>query len=170
MDYLSIISELRHIAYIAILDVAAHYYSNVVGHKGDEPRPARSCLVRLEISTWVSAVEAARGDVGGQPGDNNEHCDLRGCASRPIGRFSPPPRTRPRNARRSLWQRVVPPPPPPGRIIHNAHSEITWNRSLSLDITIRWSFCCDLRRVFKSGGEEEARLCSSIIKITISYY
>jgi len=34
--------------------------------------------------------------VGGQPGDNNEHCDLRGCVSRPIGRFSPPLRARPR--------------------------------------------------------------------------
>lgn len=48
-------------------------------------------------------------DVGGQTDDNNEHCDLRGCASRPIGRFSPPPRIRPRavseHADRGLYRR-----------------------------------------------------------------
>lgn len=61
------------------------------------------------------------GDVGGQPGDNNEHCDLRGCASRPIGRFSPPPWTRSRGKSELAGKRVV--LPPPSRTIHNARGE-----------------------------------------------
>lgn len=61
------------------------------------------------------------GDVGGQPGDNNEHCDLRGCASRPIGRFSPPPWTRSRGESELGGKRVV--LPPPSRTIHNARDE-----------------------------------------------
>lgn len=58
------------------------------------------------------------GDVGGQLGDNNKHCDLRGCASPPIGRLPPPPRLR----RRAVSRRpgVVPRPPPPTETIDNA--------------------------------------------------
>jgi len=53
------------------------------------------------LPTWARANSLRapwwkKRHVGGQPGDNNEHCDLRGCASRPIGRFSPPLRARPR--------------------------------------------------------------------------
>jgi len=70
------------------------------------------------------------GDVGGQPGDNNEHCDLRGCASRPIGRFSPPPWIHSRGESELGGKRVV--LPPPSRTIHNARGE-----SPEADIVVR---------------------------------
>lgn len=56
--------------------------------------------------------------MGGQLGDNNKHCDLRGCASALIGRLPPPPRRR----RRAVIGRsgVAPRPPPPTQTIDNA--------------------------------------------------
>ena len=75
------------------------------------------------------------GDVGGQPGDNNEHCDLRGCASRPPlvdshhlhGPVS-------RGESELGGKRVV--LPPPSRTIHNARGESPGYRRSSSDICI----------------------------------
>lgn len=89
------------------------------------------------------------GDVGGQPGDNNEHCDLRGCASRPIGRFSPPPWTRSRGESELAGKRVV--LPPPSRTIHNARGEspgITWYRYSSPDLVSLQ--LCDFNHFFEN--------------------
>lgn len=83
-------------------------------HNGDKMRsslpdlgPTREFLPGRENAGTIGKPVVE--DVGGQTDDNNEHCDLRGCASRPIGRFSPPPRIRPRavseHAGRGLYRR-----------------------------------------------------------------
>lgn len=66
----------------------------ILGHRGamngvsicsDLSRPRRFLPAREQQKSPQWWKKQRHGDVGGQPSDNNEHCDLRGCASHPIG-------------------------------------------------------------------------------------